>query len=192
MYPEESVDDYIRSILGYPSTNNLDYSNMNNLYLNDNARDSTMQNQELEQYYPEIYRTIYPMINQKCSNLSEPVTSELIDDMVDEIYKTIETNNEFNVNINLQNSSITTNKTENRNLTRREANTQNRINPRRNNTLQDLIRILIIRELLGRPGGNRPRPPYPGRPPFLGGPGGNRPPYPGRPPIMPRDYDIFE
>ena len=73
--------------------------------------------------------------------------------------------------------------------------------PIRNRTLRDLIRILIIRELLGRPGfpGNRPpmRPPFPGRPPrppmrppFPGGPGG-------RPPMMPRSdfdnyYDIYE
>ena len=66
-----------------------------------------------------------------------------------------------------------------------------------NRGLRDLIRILLIRELLGRPifpGGNRPpMPPRPPRPPFPGGPG-NRPGM--RPPISPRsfenDFDIYE
>ena len=51
---------------------------------------------------------------------------------------------------------------------------------RRNTTLQDLIRILILNQLLGghrRPPRPRPRPP---RPPFPGRPGQNpRPPFPG-------------
>lgn len=69
-----------------------------------------------------------------------------------------------------------------------------------NNNLRDLIKILIIRELLNRPNIRPPRPPRPPhhRPPFPdfpGGPGGGGP----RPPIMPRDleysqdyYDIYE
>lgn len=61
----------------------------------------------------------------------------------------------------------------------------------RRNNLSDLIKILIIRELLGSPGGRPPRPPFPGpRPPF---PGGR--PHIGHPP-MPRGYleyeDIYE
>ena len=55
----------------------------------------------------------------------------------------------------------------------------------RNNFLRDLIRILILKEIIG--GGNRPRPPmppHPPRPPFPGGPGG-RPPFP---PPHPREF----
>lgn len=53
-----------------------------------------------------------------------------------------------------------------------------------NSTLRDLIKILILNQILG----NRPRPPRPPRPPFPGGPGmpPPRPPFPGgRPPIGP-------
>lgn len=64
-----------------------------------------------------------------------------------------------------------------------------------NSILRDLIKILILKQLLG--GGNRP-PVRPPRPPFPGGPGmpPPRPPYPdGRPPmgggIMPRDYQNY-
>lgn len=53
----------------------------------------------------------------------------------------------------------------------------------RNNTLRDLIRILILNRLLGRDiRPPRPRPPRPGRPPFPGMPGPNP-----RPPMRPRD-----
>lgn len=55
----------------------------------------------------------------------------------------------------------------------------------RNNFLRDLIRILILKEIIG--GGNRPRPPmppHPPRPPFPGGSGG-RPPFP---PPRPREF----
>ena len=62
------------------------------------------------------------------------------------------------------------------------SNNENRENRqfRRNNTLRDLIRILILNRLLGRD--IRPRPPRPPRPPYPGRPGQNP-----RPPIQPRD-----
>lgn len=75
---------------------------------------------------------------------------------------------------------------------------ENREVRRHNSTLRDLIKILILRQLLG---GGRP-PIRPPRPPFPGGPGmpPPRPPYPGgrplggganNPPIMPRDYEDY-
>ena len=54
---------------------------------------------------------------------------------------------------------------------------------RRNNTLRDLIKILILNQLLGGRRPQRPPRPFPPpRPPFPGGPRPNP-----RPPIMPRD-----
>ena len=65
------------------------------------------------------------------------------------------------------------------------SNNQNREKrqSRRNNTLRDLIRILILNRLLGRDiRPPRPRPPMQPRPPYPGRPGPNP-----RPPIQPRD-----
>lgn len=59
-----------------------------------------------------------------------------------------------------------------------------------NPTLRDLIKILILNQLLRRNRPHRPRPPFPPH----GGPGmpPPRPPYPGgRPPMQPRDYTTF-
>lgn len=203
MYQNESIDDYIRSILGYP--------NNGNMYMDNNQMDystmdqQTQQEQELENCYPDIYRKVYPLINNRCSRISEPITSEMIDNIADEIYSAVEVTNEVNLNINLQNTTgVTNSRPENRTTAQkeiskkedvREVRSENR--QIRNRTLQDLIKILIIRELLNRR--RRPRPPFHGRLPFPGGPGG-RPPFPGgpgggRPPMMPRgysDYDLYE
>ena len=231
---DESFDEYIRSILGYPSTSmgrnmygmESTMTSMGNNMPNmmSNAMPSTMSNSELEACYPEIYKVVYPMVSTACRNNTRPITKELVDNMTNEIYFAIEGNE--NVTINLQtgdtnmpaqnrssNNMNNANNTNNMNASEiKKDNTipissgENRGEDRQfgrvqNRTLRDLIRILIIRELLGRPGfpGHRPpmRPPFPGRPPrppmrppFPGGPGG-------RPPMMPRSdfdnyYDIYE
>lgn len=177
MYQNESIDDYIRSVLGYPNNNSMyvDNNQMDYFMMNQQAN----RNEELERCYPEIYRILYPMINNRCSRIAEPITSELIDSITDEIYSAIEVNNEINLNINLQNTTATTtnNRAMSKEAVRNQQTQENRQENRqfRNRNLQDLIKILIIRELLNRPGDwgrppMRPPMPPPGRPPFPGGP----------------------
>lgn len=197
-----NYEEYIRSILGYSSGTNL---NRNTIGYPEPAQVSRKNN--LEELYPEIYKIIYPMIKKACAENMMASTKEEIEQMTDEIYLAIEDNNQINVNINLENnsSSISTNKNQvenrtevkkeetNKKLLKTETNkNQDRKSPM-NNNLRDLIKILLIRELLGRPNNNFPRPPHhdPNRPPY----NPQRPPM--RPPIMPRDYqqpffDIYE
>jgi len=188
----ESYEDYIRSILGYPNYNNNNYENSYNY---NNMRDNNFEyNKLLEDCYPEIYRIVYPMISKACIDNTKQITSELIDDMTNEIYSALEIEEEIESNINLKNELKSTGNRNTFSINKTEKIKENRGENRqfRNRTLQDLIRILIIRELLGRPGGfpgNRPpsRPPRPPmRPPFPGGPGQGP-----RLPIMPRDYQDF-
>ena len=181
MYNNEPIDDYIRSILGYPNVNN----NMNNMYYNQmpnmNAYNYTNNNSSLEECYPEIYKIIYPMITKKCNTTQGNITPDLIENMTNEIYEAIEANNnEINVNINLQNDvQNSNNRNEMKNNLRKEeikkdVKKENRTENRNDNSLKDLIKILIIRELIGRP---NPRPPMPGTG--------------GRPPVMPRYYNYY-
>lgn len=202
MYNNESFDDYIRGILGYSNVNNSMY--INNMP-NNNIGYSQVGNEELEECYPEIYKIIYPMVTQRCSRVTTPVTKEMIDEMTDEIYSAIEVNNEISLNINLTNETGNSNRSEARNISKenktiKDGTKENRGENRqfRNNNLSDLIRILLIRELIGRPGFSQNRPPRPGRPPFFNG----RPPFQGggprpvRPSMMPREFgnnmDIYE
>lgn len=174
----ESYEDYIRSILGYPNYNNS-FENDYNYYKPVNYR-NTDQLSELENYYPEIYKIVYPMIRNTCMNNTENVTEELIDKLSDEIYSALENNNEINLSINLTNDVPSNrNRSTSSNVNKKEATVESRGEDRqfRNRGLQDLIRILLIREFLGNSGrflGNRPPMPPPNRPPM-------RPPFPGGP-----------
>ena len=186
----QSYEEYIRNIIGYPTNNT--YSS--NLYENNYIPNNINCNNDvsiIEECYPKIYRMINPMVQKACNQNAAPITKELIENMTKEIYLSIESETEVNLNINLSNNVRNDSKSSvsNKNSTNETRNTQeNRaLNPR-NPLLNDLIKILIIKELLGRPNNNRP--PFPGgRPP--------RPPFPGnRPPIMPRDFnndfDIYQ
>lgn len=139
-------EEYMRTVLGYQPMNTYDMNYDQWVMPNMNAT-NTIQMQELENCYPDIYRIVYPMIQKACGQNTRPVTRELIESMTDEIYFAIEDKEMI----------------ENRD---KEAAEDRQI--RRNTNLNDLIRILILRELLGRPGfpGGRPPRPRPPRPPM--------------------------
>lgn len=216
----ETYDDYIRSILGYPARNKLEqynqempeyqnYQEYRNPTFNTNINISG-NNVELENSYPEIYKIVYPMVAKKCENArSETFSKSDIENMTDEIYYALEEKQEKRIDINLTND-INGTKTQNSSAVSTSAKVENKrpdvkISQKAiensekrqiNSGLRDLIQILLIRELL-----NRPRSPF--RPPMPNPPGpGPRPPMrppfrpgPGRPPFN-RDFgsynDLYE
>ena len=185
MYQNESFDEYIRSVLGYPSLSNMQTQNymgtdMVDYYGRNNMNAMQTDDAELEECYPEIYKLVYPMILKRCDQIAEPVTRDTINRITNEIYNAIEVTNEVNVNINLQNE-VSNNRQEQKVATKQMqnqietnnivkntgGNEQNRSDNRqedrqfRNRNLRDLIQILLIRELLRRR--HQGRPPFPGR-----------------------------
>ncbi len=201
-------DEYMKNVLGYGNT--PDYRGLYSMmpqdlynsgtYIPEKMQESQMMEEELEECYPEIYKVVYPMVQKACIKNTKPITKKLIDDIVNEIYVNIEPSDQININVNVGNTSKINSYSSEREVkgvtsTRspevKSDVRETRGEPRpketrqRNFLLNDLIRILVLRELIGRPGrpgGNRP----PQRPPM-------RPPYPGpgmRPPMRPRgDYD---
>lgn len=142
-------EQYMRNVLGYQAMNNNTYDMYyDNWDMSNMLSMNNIQMQELENCYPEIYTIVYPMVQRACSQNTRPITRELIDNMTDEIYYSIEDKEML----------------ENRNKEEKGEDRQ----IRRNTNLNDLIRILILRELLGRPGfpGGRPPRPRPPRPPM--------------------------
>ncbi len=154
----ETYDDYIRSILGYPRQdnmiNNSTYDTMDNFNMMYDVKN------DFEQFYPEIYRIIAPMVKKACSGASIVPNEQVIDRLVEEIYTAIENDNVIALNINLENetkkveyenrrvnNSYNQNVNRNKNLNTNIAKREDRGVRRKNNTLSDLIRILIIREL---------------------------------------------
>ena len=174
------------------NSQNMNYPNMNTQNMN------MMQANELENCYPEIYKVVYPMVKKVCMKCRSIPNPRMIDDMVEEVCNNLETNDRVELNITVNNEVRKDSNTENRTSTvenrastsenrahvtdNKTAATENRAatvenRQQRNSGLNDLVRILILRELLGRPGncfgpncnpGPRPGPGYgPGpRPPF--------------------------
>ena len=100
----------------------------------------------LEDLYPEIYSIVYPMVQKVCTLNTMPICENLIENLTNDVY------------INFEEQS----KNESRE-TRQD-----------NTLLKDLIKILLIRELIGTSHNHRPQRPIP--PPLP------RPFMPGNPP----------
>lgn len=163
MHNHVSYEEYMRTVLGYqPSYLSDLYRQEDDYYALQSRNDFnyTPMQQNLEAFYPECYSKIYPTVCKACSQFSGQLTIEQLEKMTDDIYDSI-----YIVEVRKEDKS---NKT-----------AENREVRRRDNSLRDLIKILILRELLGggRPifPGPGPRPPRP-RPPFPGP--GPRPPMP--------------
>lgn len=104
----------------------------------------------IERMYPDIYKMVYPMVRKAVETNTMPVTEELIENMARSIHSSIEAD-------------------ENAEVAARDGIGQGETKRfRPNNFLMgDLVRILLLRELLGN---RRPqyRPPHYGpRPPHL-------------------------
>ena len=202
----ETYEEYIRSILGYPTmsalNNEIEDYRIQNMNYNQTWDMNTTSDMELENCYPEIYKIVYPMITKKCNNITMSVTKEDIENMTDEIYYALEERDEIKLNINLTNEVRKTETASNNRVKMPDKKTEVKISELQsekretrqiNRNLRDLIQILLIRELLRRRPGRAPMPP---RPPMPGP--GPRPPM--RPPFGPqfnRNYqnlnkDFFE
>lgn len=187
-------EDYMQNLMGFPNTyDEMNFSPYGSFYGQSYGRPewrNCIRADEIENCYPEIYKIVYPMVRKRCMANTMPITKALIDNMVDDITSHIEENNGIELNINLNNQV-------HQNRDGKEESKKNEQEDRscecesrqgrRNSILSDLVRILILRELTGRPGfrpGPGPRPPFPPNRP------GPRPPFPGPRPPIPRYDDI--
>lgn len=128
----KNYDEYIRSIIGYPNTR----ASMNTNMSQSMCPYSNMEtySDDLERMYPEVYRVVYPMVCNACDNIRTPITEEMIDMTTNNIYDRVEADGRINIDMTFEN---------------RQENRQ-RMPRRRNRFLGDLIRILLLRELLRR------------------------------------------
>ena len=165
----QDYNEYLRSVLGDGLYQN-EYDQYPMQY--DGGfwdRNDENRRRELEECYPDIYKLLYPIVQKECRNNTRSLTKDVIEELTDRIYNQVIQNNEIQLNINIQNQS------------NNRAQENNKETRQFNRGLSDLIKILIIRELLGfRPGrpGPRPRSPRPMMPPP-------------RPPFY-RDNDVYE
>lgn len=163
----QNYEDYMRSVLGY--ANNEPSYTYDSYY----PRIEEPRQEEIENLYPDVYRIVNPVVEEVCNrNRNKHITEDLVRTMTEEVYNNVEGNSKLQVNVQvkteLKNGDVI-------NPNARQSETQRAQTRQRNFMLNDLIRILILKNLL------RPRPPV--RPPFPGP--GPRPPFPGpRPPYQ--------
>ncbi len=160
-------EEYMRTVLGYTPYSRQDNFCCTNDYYISQDTSNQMNDNALEELYPDVYKKIYPLVCKQCNTNTMPITQEILEQIVDNVYNSIEIDLKIETNTKVQ---VNTNIRQQENRTRQS-----------NNTLRDLIKILILKELIdrGRFPGRPPRPPMPGpgpRPPFPGE--GPRPPFP--------------
>ena len=96
-------------------------------------------NEDLEAMYPDTYRIIYPMVCAACDMVQRPVTREIVVKITNDIDNRLGMDGRLDF----------------------QFGEESRI---RNRFLNDLINILLIRELIDRRPGRPNRPPFPIRP----------------------------
>ena len=207
----QNYEDYMRQVLGYPINDPNIYETYD--YRNDQVSQDTYSEYYPDIYclvHPMVCKVCETNTQPITKELIEKMTDEVymaIEDTSTTVNIRVNTSNTEENRISNSNKNTSeemrtsktrterTSKGVNSNIENREvkANRASVAESREssaietrhsNSTLRDLIKILILNQILG----NRPRPPRPPRPPFPGGPGmpPPRPPFPGgRPPIGP-------
>ena len=161
-------EDYMQS--NYPMNNTYDVYNQYNPYFPYRAR-SNFNNSKYEVLYPEIYRKLKPFVEDACNkSRNSEVSNDLLEVMSSDIYSKVSQDGD------VVNSNITTKEAEGSTGSAKKdfrvAENQNDVRGCCNNPmLKDLIKILLIQQLLKN---NNPRPPFP-KPPYTPNP--PRPPY---------------
>lgn len=184
-----SYEEYLNNVLGIQpnyESSFVNYSRNENMYNNMQMQNTyTMPSEQLEDMYPHIYNIINPLVIQTWNINIKPITNELIEQITDEIYDTISDHDKtVALNINLTNNVRGEKQTSEKESVEDKNDTRHSTEDRQTNyLLRDLIRILLVKNLIERqdtfPPPNRP----PMYPPFPGAPG-MRPPM--RPPMGPR------
>ena len=128
-----NYEEYMRSVLGYGMPNTYrEAEYYEPIGINQNM-------QEVNSLYPDIYKIVYPVVQKVCSRRNMVnITPEQIRQMTEEVYSVVEADEEEQeTRESLKNGDV---KNPRIKETRRP--------PRQNLLLKDLIKILIIRELL--------------------------------------------
>ena len=141
----QNYEDYMRSVLGYSpyAQNNYTYQEPEDLYNYQGMQEEVSNMQDVTPFYPEIYKIVYPMVCKVCNiNLGKNLTKELLEQMIDEIYNNIEPQeNIVSTRAPLKNGDV-------RNPNSKDPEPIIKETRQTNFLLRDLIRILLLRELV--------------------------------------------
>lgn len=161
-------NEYMNNLLGYNIAMNRNsiYNNTIEPYENENVFTYQQTDKALEECYPDIYKIVYPMVCKACLYINEEITEDLVERITNEVYENLEQDEtpeeirsaEVKINYsNIHNNRMIRDSQKNIKENKIEEKRQ------RNFLLNDLIRILVLRELIGT-GRRLPRPIFTQRP----------------------------
>ncbi len=90
-----SYKEYMENLLGYNMLDKRNNQVIQNVslelepYENENAYIDN-NNNEIDEYYPEIYKIIYPVVCQKTLYVNANITEDVVERITDEVYNIIE------------------------------------------------------------------------------------------------------
>lgn len=135
-----NYEEYMQNVLGYNIRPQNTYQMPENIY--EMQRGSNYENIDLENLYPDIYRMIQPMVQKACMRVTGVINEEMLNRMTDEIYNAMTEETREVRDVKKSSNDIRTSNSQ---------NVKKVEDPRQHNfLLRDLIRILIIKELLRR------------------------------------------
>ena len=150
-----SYEEYMNNLLGNNIYNQRKI-NVNSVELYDDNTYNSQENSELEKCYPDIYKIIYPMICKRCLYINEEITEELVERITNEIYEAVECDEtpyetrDVSKQVKARyNNSIRNNRNANFMPKNKENNERIVEKRQRNFLLNDLIKIFVLRELIG-------------------------------------------
>lgn len=153
-----SYEQYMRTVLGYSPSSMQDTFANNDYYLIQ-TNDSCMNECNLDDLFPDTYKKVYPLVCNECNVNTMPMTHEILEQMTDNVLRKIEIDLKINTNVKIETRK---DDVKNPNVRQQDINVRSEDRVARNDYLRDLIRILILRELIDR--GRFPqRPPFPRR-----------------------------
>lgn len=152
-----NYEEYMQNVLGYSIRPQNTYQLPESIY--EMPRSNSYENIDLEALYPDIYIMIQPMVQKVCMRATGVINEEMIASMTEEVYNAMAEDTRESKEVRKSGNEVKTNNSQN--VRKIEETRQN------NYLLRDLIRILIIKELLRRRPGRPPMRPGPG---FPGGP----------------------
>ena len=142
----------------------------NQIFMNPGMFSNNMQVQNLNTLYPSIYRILNPVVSRIVLSNNQPITDELLNNMTDTVFNIVEgqidlgddqvqgNNRIDNQSVSANSSSSSSNNSspnrvaETTRLNNQNTQTSNSKHNRNDSILRDLIKILIIKELLSRNG----------------------------------------
>ena len=89
MYNNTSYEEYMRNVLGYTPSCMQDTFATNDYYIMQNSNEC-MENSNLNELFPDMYRKVYPLVCKECSMNTMPVTNEILEQMTDNVLNQID------------------------------------------------------------------------------------------------------